>query len=83
VYPVDKFDIAYKYDIVACEIDNCYVTVTLSDRRKVSMPFDWFPFLENATEEQLTTFRVTGGSVLWELLDEGFSLEPVILGQPD
>lgn len=79
---MDHLDIAYKYGMQAIEFDECYVVVTLTDGRKVSLPLDWFPFLQAASSEQRASYDLTESSVFWEALDDGFSMETVILGLP-
>lgn len=79
---MDALAVAYKHRMTAIEISECCITVSLDDGRKVSMPLSWFPFLQNASPEQLANYELSDTSVFWEDLDDGISMEPVILGLP-
>jgi hypothetical protein len=48
--------------------------------REISIPFDWFPRLRKATDEQRKQWRLIGkGSVIhWEAVDEDISVESLL-----
>jgi hypothetical protein len=54
--------------------------VTLADGREVSVPFEWFPRLRDATEDERKAWRLIGGGVgiHWEAIDEDISVESVL-----
>lgn len=70
-------------EIVAVEITDEFITVTLCDRRRVSAPLDWFPWLQNASPEQRQQFTMHARTLDWEAFDDGMSIEPFLLGLPD
>ena len=64
--------------VVAKDIDFAKddMIVHLSDGRSISVPLDWFPTLENASQNELTNWRLIGGGVgiHREDLDEDISV---------
>jgi hypothetical protein len=69
-------------EIASAEVCAEALLVKTVDGRIIHTPLSWFPFLVNATEEQRQNFRVIGHTILWEALDEGVSMEPILLGLP-
>lgn len=53
-------------------IGNETFTVRLTDGRSISIPYEFFPTLRQATMEQLHNWRLIGGGegIHWEDLDE-------------
>ena len=75
----------------AYETQNCakaidfkdeYVVVTTEDGRMIYVPLEWFPWLQNATPEERADYKIGGMSIYWRQLDEGFSMQMVLLGKP-
>ena len=69
-------------DMVAIELTADKVCVTTRDGRIVSVPLDWFPWLRDATPAQRADYDLYEDSVYFNQLDEGFSMEPVLFGNP-
>ena len=61
--------------------DNVLV-VTLSDRRQLLVPLDWFPILAAATDEQRRLVRISasGLGLHWPELDEDLSVAGLLAG---
>jgi hypothetical protein len=70
-------------EIASAEVCPDELIVKTVDGRTIHTPLAWFEFLVKASEVQRQNFRVTGWSILWEDLDEGISMEPILLGRPD
>ncbi|HEU4429129.1 MAG TPA: DUF2442 domain-containing protein [Myxococcota bacterium] len=58
--------------------------VVLHDGRRLSVPLDWFPRLQRASEGQRNQFELLGGGlgIHWPALDEDLSVRGVLLGIP-
>jgi len=69
-------------DMVAVEFAADKVYVTTRDGRVVSVPLDWFPWLRDATPAQRADYDLSESSIYFNQLDEGFSMEPVLFGNP-
>lgn len=69
-------------EIASVAVSSEELVVKTVDGRVIHTPLSWFSFLTSATEEQRQNFRVMGWTILWEALDEGVSMEPVLLGRP-
>ncbi|MDZ4769747.1 MAG: DUF2442 domain-containing protein [Chloroflexota bacterium] len=65
----------------SAEICNQILVVTLRDGRIVHTPLTWFRWLIEASETDRADFEVIGSSIFWNKLDEGISMEPVLLGR--
>lgn len=54
--------------------------VILEDDREIGVPYDWFPKLRNATEEQRRNWRFIGRGlgIHWEDLDEDISIAALL-----
>ena len=54
--------------------------VGLADGRVISVPTEWFPRLANATDQQLSNWRLIGPGVgiRWDDLDEDISVEALL-----
>ena len=63
-------------------VSDDYLTVSLEDGRKISIPLSWYPRLFHATEEERRNFRLigNGSGIHWEDLDEDISIEGIIAG---
>jgi hypothetical protein len=70
-------------DAVAAQVTNESLIVTTRDGRVIHTPLSWFPFLVNATEEQRQNFRLWGTSIHWDELEDGVSMETILLGRPE
>ena len=60
------------------------LSLDLADGRTVSVPFDWYPRLLQATEEERGNWRLLGQGmgIHWPDLDEDISVEVILLGKP-
>jgi hypothetical protein len=70
-------------EIASAEVCPEELIVKTVDGRTIHTPLSRFPFLVTASEEQRQNFRVIGHTILWEELDEGVSMEPILLGIPN
>jgi hypothetical protein len=54
--------------------------VSLQDGRKVSIPLEWFSSLREASESELSNWRLIGGGegIHWEDLDEDLLVSELI-----
>jgi hypothetical protein len=68
-------------DAVEAQVCDDKLIVKTRDGREVRTPLSWFPFLVNASEEQRQKFRVLGTEIFWDDLDNGVSMEVVLLGR--
>ena len=78
----DALDFVYaeQNTMAQVEVSDRYLIVTLQDGRIVHVPLAWFPWLAQATPEQRCYFDNHKVSIYWPDLDEGISLEPIMLG---
>ncbi|MCP5106881.1 MAG: DUF2442 domain-containing protein [bacterium] len=55
-------------------------TVALADGRQITVPYEWFPRLANATtdERQKYEFIGPGIGIHWPLIDEDISVEGLL-----
>jgi hypothetical protein len=65
-------------DAVNVEFTADELIVTLADARRVSAPLEWFPRLLRATPAQRTQWRLIGGGIHWEDLDEDISVKSLL-----
>ena len=59
-----------------------YLTASLEDGRRISIPLSWYPRLFHASEQERQNFRLIGGGsgIHWEDLDEDISIQGIIAG---
>ena len=69
-------------DMVAIAFTETTVNVTTRDGRVIAVPLDWFPWLRDATPEQRADYTLYDSVVDFNQLDNGFSMEPVLFGNP-
>ena len=69
-------------DIMSVGFDDKYVITITRDERVIHMPLDWFPWLRDATPEQRSDYELSGNSIYFHQLDEGFSNETMSFGNP-
>ncbi len=69
-------------NVSTVSVSDDYLTVSLEDGRKISIPLSWYPRLFHATEEERRNFRLigNGSGIHWEDLDEDISIEGIIAG---
>ena len=60
------------------------LAVDLSDGRTIIVPLTWYPRLLNASEEQRTRWKVSGGGygIHWPDIDEDLSTGGLLRGAP-
>ena len=60
------------------------LSVSLRDRRTITVPLAWYPRLFNATLAQRNNWRVSGGGygIHWPEIDEDLSTEGMLRGAP-
>ncbi|MCY3564527.1 MAG: DUF2442 domain-containing protein [Acidimicrobiia bacterium] len=70
--------------VVGIEREGELLTFSLEDRRHVTMPLSWYPRLCDATDKELSNWRLLGGGegVNWPDLDEDINVQDVINGLP-
>jgi hypothetical protein len=59
---------------------NEMLEVALADGRRISVPLDWFPRLQNASPKERKNWTLIGGGlgIHWETLDEDVSVENLL-----
>lgn len=72
---------ADRNDAVAVEVTSESLVVTTRDGRIVHVPLTWFSWLTNATPEQRADFENNETSIHWNSLDEGVSMQVILLGR--
>ena len=62
--------------------DDDNMWVALDDGRVMSVPKVWFPRLDNATDEELNDYEMSGNGLglHWDKLDEDISVPNLLLG---
>ena len=62
--------------------DDDNMWVALDDGRVMSVPKVWFPRLDNATDEELNDYEMSGNGIglHWDKLDEDISVPNLLLG---
>jgi hypothetical protein len=55
-----------------------YLRVLLADGREIAAPLRWFPRLSKATKTQRSKWRLIGGGIHWEAIDEDISVSPLL-----
>ena len=62
--------------------DDDNMWVALDDGRVMSVPKIWFPRLDNATDEELNDYEMSGNGLglHWDKLDEDISVLNLLLG---
>ncbi len=68
-------------DAVAAEVCADELIVRTRDGRTIHTPLSWFPFLVNATDKQRQNFEVMGTDIYWSDLEDGVSMEVILLGR--
>jgi Protein of unknown function (DUF3532). len=65
-------------------VDQARLRVLLKDGREISVPFDWFDFLGNATDAQRQDYRMDadGEGIHWDQLEDSISV-PSLFGLPE
>ena len=55
-------------------------TVALADGRRITVPYEWFARLANATKRERETFEFIGNGIgiHWPLIDEDISVEGLL-----
>lgn len=61
-------------------IDDNALNVTLCDGRKISLPLEWFPRLQQAPREDSAVWEpsAAGNGIHWPLIDEDLSVEGLL-----
>ena len=61
-----------------------FLIVGLMDGRKISVPINWYPRLNGASNEALSNWEICGGGygIHWPELDEDLSTEGLLRGVP-
>lgn len=58
-------------------------TLALKDGRILSVPYSWFPRLQQATPQERRNCHIWGSSISWEELDEDIHIDALLAGKPD
>ena len=63
---------------VSCNSD--MLQVVLADRRRISVPLEWYPKLQDATPKERNDWQLLGGGlgIHWESLDEDVTVESLL-----
>lgn len=62
------------------KIRDGYVWITLMDGRIVGVPLHWYDWLEHATLEQQSKYRLGSFSIVWDDLEDGIDIEALLVG---
>jgi hypothetical protein len=57
------------------------VWISLTDRRVIGMPLDFFPWLETASSDQKANYEITPISIYWPDLEDGIDMEALLSGK--
>jgi len=70
--------------IVAVDVNDDVLIVSLADGRTVSVPLAWFPRLLHATPSQRNRWQIAGAGygIHWPDLDEDLSVHGILRGAP-
>lgn len=72
---------ADRNDPVAVSFEDDKLVITTRDGRVIHTPLHWFDWLCKATPEQRQDYEIMGSSIYWKQLDEGLSMEVILLGR--
>ena len=69
---------------VNVSVTDKFLTVELSDGRKISVPTAWYPRLAHGTSAERRQWKIaySGEGLHWEALDEDISVKGLIAGLP-
>lgn len=70
-------------DAVAVAIRGGMLSITLRDGRVIGNPIAWYPFLEQASAEQLATVELWWSGIIWPELNEGLEIKWMLLGKSE
>jgi hypothetical protein len=70
-------------EITSVAFDDTAIVVTMCDGRRLAVPIDWYPWLKRMTPEQRDRVEVLSHALYWEEVNQGMSIEPFLLGQPN
>lgn len=64
------------------EFDDNRMIVSLADGRVLSVPLEWFPRLQHATEDQRRAVRISrhGHGLHWDQIDEDLTVAGLLAG---
>jgi hypothetical protein len=70
--------------IIAVDINDDVLIVSIADGRTVSVPLAWFPHLLHATPAQRNQWQIAGAGygIHWPDLDEDLSVQGILRGAP-
>ena len=57
-----------------------YARIALADGRVISLPLEFYPRLQNATDAQRQNYELFGLNIYWDDLDEGIDLTAMLTG---
>ena len=68
--------------VLDVQVNNSTLSVTLKDKRVISVPLTWYPRLLNGTSEQRKNWKVAGAGygIHWPDLDEDLNTEGLLRG---
>jgi hypothetical protein len=66
------------------EFSEGFLIVGLKDRRRISVPLEWYPRLAQASQLQRNHWEICGGGygIHWPDVDEDLSTEGLLRGAP-
>jgi hypothetical protein len=65
---------------IGVEISEGKLKVTLEDERVISTPLYWYPWLEEASDEQQRNIELLPDAIYWTDLNEGLEIEGMLRG---
>jgi hypothetical protein len=68
--------------VLSVKVTDSDLEVSLQDGRKVSVPLNWFPRLQNASKDQRQKWEISGAGhgIHWPEIDEDLSVEGLLRG---
>ena len=70
--------------VIAVQISDDALGVSLADGREISVPLGWFPRLQHATPGERRAWRLLdyGRGIRWDAIDEDISIAGLLAGRP-
>ena len=70
------------FEVVAVGFHDQMLWITLADGRVIGAPLSRYPWLEAATPEERSDYRIGAFSILWETLEDGIDVEGLLSSVP-
>ncbi len=70
------------FEIDSVEFRDDRIWIRLADGRVIGAPLSRYPWLEAATTEARSDYRIGAFSILWETLEDGIDVEGLLSSVP-